>query len=97
MLEKTLVTKMLRLLRANGAWAEKVHGSALQRRGLPDIIGCYRGLFFSIEVKVWPNQPTEIQRTVMTEVLKAGGLAIVAWSTEDVDALILRMQEIANG
>ena len=58
-LEKTGVNRMLVALKARGAWAEKTHGSAMQTRGLPDILGVYRvhvgamaiGVTFAIEAK----------------------------------------------
>lgn len=91
MLEKTIVAKILKYLREQGAWAEKVHGSAYQRKGMLDIVGCYRGQFFAIEVKVFPNQPTEIQQHVMDEITKSGGIAIVAWSIDDARSLVAQM------
>ena len=31
------------------------------RSGIPDIIGCYQGMFFGIECKAGSNKPTPLQ------------------------------------
>jgi len=31
------------------------------RSGVPDIVGCYKGIFFGIECKAGDNQPTNLQ------------------------------------
>lgn len=77
-LEKNLTKRMLKRLRDEGAWAEKIHGGAMQSSGIPDIIGCFRGRFFALEVKVPGNKPTDIQEHVMSEMRRTGG-ALVSW------------------
>jgi len=52
--------------------------------GISDIIGIYKGRFLSIEVKKVGNKPTDHQRDFLTRVDKEGGIAIVAYSVDDV-------------
>jgi hypothetical protein len=47
------------------------------RSGVPDIIGCYRGLFFGIECKAGKNKPTPLQEKNLKEIRDAGGLDMV--------------------
>jgi Holliday junction resolvase len=47
------------------------------RSGVPDIIGCYDGVFFGIECKAGRNKPTPLQEKNLREIAEAGGLALV--------------------
>lgn len=47
------------------------------RSGVPDIVGCYQGLFFGIECKAGKNKPTPLQEKNLKEIFEAGGLALV--------------------
>jgi Holliday junction resolvase len=47
------------------------------RSGVPDIVGCYEGLFFGIECKAGKNKPTPLQEKNLKEISEAGGLALV--------------------
>lgn len=65
-------------------WWIKTHGSAYQKRGVPDILLCWRGRFVGIEVKQSGQSPTRIQAHTMRMIREAGGLAFVARSVDDV-------------
>lgn len=45
--------------------------------GVPDIVGCYRGMFFAIECKAGRNKPTKLQEKNMHDIAEAGGLTWV--------------------
>lgn len=47
------------------------------RSGIPDIIGCYRGMFFAIECKAGKNTTTALQDKELAAVRTAQGYAIV--------------------
>jgi hypothetical protein len=49
------------------------------KTGVSDIVGCYRGKFFAIEVKREGKQPTPIQNRRMAEIEAAGGKTF--WGT----------------
>lgn len=45
--------------------------------GVPDIVGCYNGMFFGIECKAGKNKPTALQQKNLDAITKAGGIAMV--------------------
>ena len=47
------------------------------RSGVPDIIGCWKGMFFGIECKAGKNKPTALQEKNLRDISDAGGLARV--------------------
>lgn len=47
------------------------------KSGVPDIVGCYQGLFFGIECKAGKNKPTPLQDINLKEIRKAGGMDMV--------------------
>ena len=63
------------------------------RKGVPDIIGCYEGLFFGIECKAGKNKPTKIQQYELNRIKEAAGCAIVFTDTmesAELKTLILK-------
>ena len=73
--EGLLKDKIKSFLKAKGAY---YHMPVPVGYGIPslDIIGCYRGLFFSIETKAPGHRPTPRQEMCMREIHKAGGEAM---------------------
>lgn len=49
--EAEIVKDMVKALRKAGAECSKIHGDKYQERGVPDILGCFKGKFFCIEAK----------------------------------------------
>lgn len=47
------------------------------RSGVPDIVGCWKGVFFGIECKAGKNKPTALQDKNLRDISDAGGLALV--------------------
>lgn len=45
--------------------------------GTPDLIGCYQGEFYAIELKVDNNDATTIQKHVLAKIAEAGGCTYV--------------------
>jgi len=90
-LEKTLTTQILRRLNAlQGCHAVKTHGSIYQS-GWPDIIGCHRGQFFAIEVKIADRQPTKLQQVALETWKQVG--AITGWCSSVDGALSILIGE----
>jgi len=84
MKESVLTRRILRELKRRGGWWIKIHGSASQTTGIPDIIGCYRGRFIGIEIKL-PNRRSKLtkrQRFILKRIITQGGYARVIRSTE---------------
>ena len=82
MTEVQLTRKILKALRNRGGLWFKIHGSAYQMTGLPDIIGCYRGRFVGIEVKLpdGKNKLSQRQRLILTRLSRQGGYSRVVSS-----------------
>lgn len=53
-------------------------------KGISDILGIFKGIFFAIEVKKLKNKPTKHQANFLQNVKDNGGIAIVARSVDDV-------------
>jgi penicillin-binding protein-related factor A (putative recombinase) len=86
-LKEADITKQIRDVlnipaRAGKLWYFKVAGGPLQRSGIPDIIGVYKGKFFAIEVKRPGLKPTPKQMAELKAIEQAGGIAIVAYDPE---------------
>lgn len=54
------------------------------RSGIPDIIGCYRGMFFAIECKAGKNTTTALQDKELKDIQIAHG---ASWVVNEDDAL----------
>lgn len=86
-LSRTIQTE----LRKQGAFVFKVWGSEYMMAGLPDLIGCYHGLFFAFETKLPEKRSNTsmIQDRVMQKIRQAGGLAqVVCTVQESLNAMI---------
>jgi len=86
--EKPIVTDVMNLIRKRGGWCEKIHGSEMQRRGLPDIMGCYRGRFLALEGKRPGKEPEPLQEEILDEIRWAKGIAVWFDSVEQVRELL---------
>jgi len=94
-LESRIVKKVLEALRARGGFWAKTHGSPVVTRGLPDIIGCYKGRYIAFEVKRDSSgKPTLLQEYRMKEIRAAGGIATLIHSVEQALAVIDRLDEL---
>lgn len=57
----------------------------LAHAGTSDITGCTPdGKFIAIECKIGRNKPTALQEAYLEEIKKRGGIAIIAYSLDDV-------------
>ena len=45
--------------------------------GVPDVVGCYEGLFVGIECKAGKNKPTPVQDSNLRQIRDAGGIDLV--------------------
>lgn len=87
--ESTIQGSILKALRTQGGWWLNVHGgNPYMPRGLPDIIGCFRGRFFAFEVKRPGEKPTPLQKATLARMAAAGAkTAVVTSAAEAVRAL----------
>ncbi len=67
-----------------------VIGSPLQRTGIPDIICCYKGKFFAFEAKRadGKGRVDPLQRVTIADIQRAGGIALVVESVEEVKKVL---------
>jgi hypothetical protein len=75
---KDVIKAYLRSLPNCWFFMPAAHGYGVN--GIPDIVGCYKGVFFAIEVKAPGkiNQTTPLQRMQINEINQAHGWACVA-------------------
>jgi len=82
--ESTITGKILKYLNGLvGCYARKVPGGFFSS-GWPDIVGCYAGRAFLIEVKVPGNKPTALQDAELSRWGAAKARTLVAYSVDDV-------------
>lgn len=78
MKESTFQEKCIKLLRQKGAYVENISGGSMyQAAGISDLIGCYKGVYLGLELKTGNYTPTELQKSKLNNVLRAGGVGRV--------------------
>lgn len=65
-------------------WGFKPMMMGYGRKGIPDIIGCYKGRFIAIEVKAEGGVLTEWQEKELKSIDRASGWTLIAYCVEDV-------------
>ena len=91
MKEGTLVKEIRTYMEDKGAYMENIWGGGYQAAGIPDLIGCYKGTFVGIEVKLDYNKPSKLQEVKLQMINNAGGEGIVAYGIDDVEKMIERI------
>lgn len=84
-LEKTVVTNIKKALEKHyPGFYFKVHGSAFQKVGIPDLVGLHKGRFIAVEVKAPGKEGnlTKIQEACIQKIKLAGGIAFMSSSPE---------------
>lgn len=80
--EAQITKKSVEALRKRGAFAVKIHGGPNQPAGLPDIVGCFKGRFFGIEMKAPGKEKnlTARQGKKLRDIEAAGGFTEICTS-----------------
>ena len=88
MTEQQIQKKIIKYLESRGCYVVKVVTAT--KSGVPDIIGCYEGIFFAIEVKTpaTARNVSKLQEYNLDKIRDADGHSLVAWSLEQVEAFI---------
>jgi len=84
-LESAIQLRIIAALRAAGAYVTKFSAGDV---GTPDLLVCYQGRFFGMEVKQLKNYPTKIQRHRLEQIALAGGVGVVVRSVDDALAAL---------
>ena len=83
--EKKIEDEIKQFIKEHGGLCYKIHGGDLyQETGIPDLLCCWHGLFFGIEVKDPNGKPSAIQLAQGARIKKAKGHFIIATSVQDV-------------
>ena len=83
--EKSVEDQIKEYIKDHGGLCYKIHGGDLyQETGIPDLLCCWGGLFFGIEVKDPGGEPSALQLAQGVRIIKAKGHFIVAKSLQDV-------------
>ena len=87
--EQQIQKKIIKYLESKDCYVVKVISAS--KAGVPDIIGCYNGVFFGIEVKTpgSAGNVSRLQEYNLERIRETGGHSIVAWSVEQVEDFIL--------
>lgn len=88
MTKEKAIEKKIRayLYRLPQCWHYKVHDAGTA--GLPDIIGCYKGRFFGLEIKQRYGRVRKIQRYMLDKISNTGGMAKVVRSVKEAQDAI---------
>ena len=88
MCESKIQTEILRYLERNECYVVKVVLS--NKSGVPDILFCKDGLFYTVEVKATGKKKstTKLQDWNLQKVIESGGKAIVTDKLSDVIEMI---------
>jgi len=82
--ETLLKRDIKNLLRTLGIFNFSVLQGLGATPGIPDILAIHKGLFVGIEVKAAGGKPSDHQKRFLEIIRDQGGIAILAYSVEDV-------------
>lgn len=73
-------------IQVQGQWNEKIGKwtKSMTRKGTADIHACIRGKHYSIEVKTGKDTMSDDQKETQSDVIKAGGIYLVAGNLDDL-------------
>ena len=88
MKEQDYQRKLVKYLESLGAYVVKV--VAASKKGVPDILACYKGKFIAVEVKTptTRSNTTKLQEYNLKKVQQAAGYATVAVEPKDLEEII---------
>lgn len=88
MTEQQIQKKIITYLEKEGCYVVKVMSAS--KSGVPDILGCYEGVFFGIEVKTptTSNNVSKLQEYNLDKIIESGGHSLVAWNVEQVEEFL---------
>ena len=93
MKEQDYQRKITKYLESQGAYVVKVITAS--KKGVPDILCCYRGFFLGIEVKtpLTRTNVSNLQEYNLRLIDKAGGLCGIAVEFSDIEPFLDRIDE----
>ena len=94
--ERRVKDKCVKVLRRLGAYYFFPAASPYGRRGIPDLIACYRGKFIGIECKAGRNKATKLQVIELDKIETAGGASRIVDDETDWDELEGWLRRVAS-
>ncbi len=91
--EAKVKAKVKKTLDAHGAYYFMPIGGPYAARGVPDIIGCHKGVFFGIECKAGKGKPTMLQEREIRRINEAGGRAFIV-NEDNLDDLAKLLESL---
>lgn len=82
-----LCVELCNWFKERGIYYVRTNNWGYGRKGIPDILACYQGRFVAVEAKVRPDKPTAWQNRELNAIRAAKGIAIVAYSVEDLGSV----------
>lgn len=92
--ESSIQDAIIEYLKSVGAYVVKVHVSSYQSQGTPDILCCYQGIFIGFELKRPGETASELQEYRIEQIQRAGGVALVADSLEQVKEVLYDIDRV---
>lgn len=93
--EGKVKARLKKHLDAMGIYHFSPFQAGMGRAGIPDVIGCYRGLFVAFECKAGKGKTTALQERELNAIRTAKGLAFVI-NEENVDNIKELLQWTKN-
>ena len=94
--EAKVKRKVVAQLKEMGAYYFYPVTGGYGQSGVPDVVGCYKGIFFGIECKSGSNKPTPLQDKNLTDIKKQKGIAVVI-NEKNVDNIRGIFDDYYNG
>jgi Holliday junction resolvase len=85
-LESAFQAKVIDYLKSVGAYVIKIHVSAYQLEGEPDVICCHKGRFYAFELKQG-SKLSELQKVKLDLIRESGGVAMEIRSLDQLREL----------
>ena len=81
-------------IKSMGGCPFKLFTSAYGKKGDPDLVCCYKGLFVAFELKVKDNKPSKLQDNKLRKVINAGGIAKPVWTLREIKETLNEISRI---
>ncbi len=75
-------------------WWFKIHGSPLQRAGVPDLLVIFKGEHIFFEIKQPGHKATQIQQVQIDRINSADGTAVVVHSKEEMLEILMEKSDV---
>lgn len=96
-LESAFQKEAIETIESMGGYVIKIHVSAYQSQGEPDLVCCYRGRFIAFELKIDDNKPSALQLEKIKDIKRAGGIALPVWSINEIKEKLYELSRIQQG